>query len=172
MTVGGRRGWGFLRASRKVRARGLALAQAWSPRSDRRDPARNPPRPFSPDADASARGMRGAGCGVWGAAGWPGPRGDARPRRGKGTQAGRGAQVPWAGTASPHLPVAPPARPRPRAPGTTYPVMGTAATAASATAGLSLRANGRRPAGHDPLQGQKGPAQGGLFGGTRRDPRR
>lgn len=63
-----------------------------------RDLARSPRRPFSLDADARARGMRGAGCWVRGAARSLGPRGDARPRCRKDTQARRGVQVPQAGT--------------------------------------------------------------------------
>ena len=38
-------------------------------------PARSPRRPSSPDADARARRMRGAGCRVRGAARWPGDQG-------------------------------------------------------------------------------------------------
>lgn len=143
-----------------------------------RDPARSPRRHFPLDADARARGMRGTGCWVRGAARRLGPRGDARPRRRKDTQARRGVQVPQAGTRVP-----PPdslatcrasrsARAHPgsaRAPqGTTYPVMGTAAIAASAPAGAVTA--GGRPAGNDPLQGRKGPGTGQPGRWRGRDP--
>lgn len=93
-------GGGVLRSSGKVRAHRRLPAQAPSPLG-------SPRRPGSPDSDARARGMRGAGRGVRvrGAARWPrGPgvtrgRGAARTRR-----PGFGRRCLGRGPASPHLP--------------------------------------------------------------------
>lgn len=102
-----------------------ACAPAGSrPRSRAPGCAHPEPRPAAPKGLVpqtrmrvrARRGAQGAGCGALPAG--LGPRGDARPRCRKDTQARRGAQVPRAGTRVPLPAAAPPARssshPRPR----------------------------------------------------------
>lgn len=157
----------------------LALAQAPSAQAvPAQDPARSPRRPFFPPrrrcacARDAGRGARGAGRCLPA----QGSRGDARRR--KDTQAGRGAQVPWAGTRVP-----PPAGPRHllgRPPRPSAPACAPQAPLTGSWARptpwprlqrlLSLQAGALRATIRS--KDGKARAQGGLAGGAGRDPPR
>lgn len=161
--------------------RAADLAKAPRPGCALSGPRPEPPAAFFPRCRCAC--AQDAGRRVLGAGRCP-------PARGPGVTRGRGAartRRPGAGcrcrrqgthvspTCRPcHLPGLPPRPPAParahpggaRAPrGTTYPVIGTAATAASAPA-CAVAAGGGRLAGKDPLQGRNARAQSRLAGGA------
>ena len=175
-------GGGAKRLREGARAR-PAPAQALSPRLC---PPRDPPAApggLPPQTQMRVRagcGAQGAGCGALPAG--LGTRDDARPRRRKDTAgqargAGAAGGDPCPPTCRPrHLPGRPP-RPRPRPPrrrpsaqGTTYPVMGTAAAAASVPAGAVASRCGRTPGGQRSAPGTERPGHQAAWPAARARP--